>query len=82
MNTEVRLLKEVQKIDNYEDAEMSFDFDWTSARDGCNEMELDGLRRVASKNVQVFLLYTRADESSRQNVYKNNKSDCNPALPT
>lgn len=29
MNTEVQLLKEVQKIDNYEDAEMSFYFDWT-----------------------------------------------------
>lgn len=30
------------KIDNYEDAEMSFYFDWTYARDGCNE---DGARR-------------------------------------
>lgn len=27
MNTKVQLLKKVQKFDNYEDAEMSFDFD-------------------------------------------------------
>lgn len=45
MNTEVQLLKEVQKFDNYEDAEMSFDFDWTYARDGCNEMERDGAEK-------------------------------------
>lgn len=43
MNPEVQLLKEVQKIDNYEDAEMSFYLDWTYAwMDGCNE---DGARR-------------------------------------
>lgn len=31
MNTEVQLLEEVQNV-IYEDAEMSFDFDWTYAR--------------------------------------------------
>lgn len=44
MNTEVQLLKEVQNV-IYEDSEMNFDFDWTYARDGCNEMELDGAEK-------------------------------------
>lgn len=45
MNTEVQLLKEVQKFDNYEDAEMSFDFDWTYARMDAMKMELDGAEK-------------------------------------
>lgn len=44
MNTEVQLLKEVQNV-IYEDAEMALYFDWTYARDGCNEMERDGAEK-------------------------------------
>lgn len=55
MNTEVRLLKEVQKFDNYEDAEMDFYFNWTYARDGCNEMELDGAEKSSKQECELFL---------------------------
>lgn len=51
MNTEVQLLKEVQKFDNYEDAEMSFYL--IGHMHGMDAMRWSetGLRRVASKNV-------------------------------
>lgn len=43
------------KIDSYEDAEMSFYFDWTYARDGCNEMERDGAEKSSKQECELFL---------------------------
>lgn len=50
---------------------MSFYFDWTYLMHGMDamKMERDGAEKSSKQEFQ-FLLYTRAGESSRQNVYK------------